>query len=214
MNFLVQTLGLLHKGGPVIYLLLLCSTAVVVIAVERMIYYRRATINTEAFMHKLRPLLEKQRITEAVKLYEQNPACIAQVAVAGLKAWQQGESPVEAMSDAATLASARLREYLSFLSAIVTLSPLLGLLGTVAGMISTFSVLTVKAGQPMAITGGVGEALIATATGLCVAVMAFVCHVCFSHLLSRLIMDMEFVGTVVQKAARQKAVLEGKYEIT
>ncbi|MPN31768.1 Protein TolQ [bioreactor metagenome] len=77
----------------------------------------------------------------------------------------------------------RLRLRLSYLSTTITLAPLLGLLGTVLGMIKTFNVLSLSSGQPSIITGGVGEALIATAAGLCVAIIAALFH---SYLVERL----------------------------
>jgi biopolymer transport protein ExbB len=157
-------------------------------------------MDAAVFLGKLQPLLDRQRLGEAVQLCEQMPAVIAQIAAQGLMAYQRGGSMADALMAASMLAAARLREYLNFLSAIVTLAPLLGLLGTVVGMIGSFSVLNIKAGQPMAITGGVGEALIATATGLCVAVIAFVCHVYLSHRLDKLISDMELVGASLQNA--------------
>ena len=67
----------------------------------------------------------------------------------------------------------RLRSHLYYLSVIVTLAPLLGLLGTISGMIRSFSIFNVQSGQAIAITGGIGEALIATAFGLCVAILAW-----------------------------------------
>lgn len=212
MDFVMQPLTLFHKGGPVMYLLLVCSMAVVYIAVERFSYFRRVSSNAASFHAQLRPLLDAGRLTDAAKLC-QEPTCIAQISAAGVDAWQQGESLAEAMRDAAVVAAGKLRESLSLLSAIVTVSPLLGLLGTVLGMISTFSVLNLQSGQPSAISGGVGEALIATASGLCVAVMAFLCHVYFTHRLDRLITDMESIGAAVQCAARQSKLRRDRHEI-
>jgi len=86
---------------------------------------------------------------------------------------EQQEKLLEA---AAISESAKLRQYLNYIESIVTMAPLLGLLGTVTGMIGSFSVLSISEGQPFAITGGVGEALIATATGLIVAIIALILH--------------------------------------
>lgn len=214
MEFLSQCFTLFHKGGPVMYLMLLCSFLVVTITVERFIYYRNATTDTSAFIRKLQPLIERQRIGEAIQLCEQLPKAVSQVALQGLLAYQRGSQIENALESAATLTTAKLRQYLNYLSAIVTLSPLLGLLGTVVGMITTFSVLNMKAGQPMAITGGVGEALIATATGLTVAVLSFVVHVYFSHRVDSLITDMESVcATVISFLPAKKAVRRDSHEI-
>ena len=71
----------------------------------------------------------------------------------------------------------------------------MGLLGTVTGMINSFSVLSVSQGQPFAITGGVGEALIATATGLCVAIIALIIHTYLKQRQDILIGEMEELGS-------------------
>ena len=86
---------------------------------------------------------------------------------------------------------ATLRDKLDYLGIIVTMSPLLGLLGTIVGMIGAFSIFNVEAGAPMAITGGIGEALIATATGLCVAIFSLCAHSYFAHRMDNIITDME-----------------------
>jgi len=152
MDFLVQCLSLFHKGGPVMYLLILCSLVVIALATERFLYYRAVSTDTQGFIGKLQPLLEKQKVTEAMQLCEQKPKVLNQIALEGLRAYQRGSSVEHALESATQLSAAHLREFLNYLSAIVTLSPLFGLLGTVIGMINSFSVFNVQAGQPMAIT--------------------------------------------------------------
>lgn len=214
MEFLSQSVSLFHKGGPVMYLLVICSFAVIAIVIERFLYYKGVTTDTSAFISKLQPLLEKQRVTEATQLCEKMPKVVSQVALAGLGAYQRGGNVESALESAAQLAAARLRESLNFLSAIVTLSPLFGLLGTVIGMINSFSVFNVQAGQPMAITGGVGEALVATATGLTVAVMALLAHTYFSHRLDKFVTDMEQVcATTINYLLVKKTLRRENHEI-
>lgn len=197
MEFLSQCISLFYQGGPVMYVILGCSFAVVVIAVERFVYFRDMSTDTQIFINKLQPLLERQKIVEAQQVCEHTSAIIGRLAAEGLEAYQRESNPEKAMEGTAALLAARLREYLNYLSSIVTLSPLLGLLGTVIGMINSFSVFNMKNGQPMAITGGVGEALVATATGLIVAIMALVVHSYFTHRLDKLVTDMEQVYTLV-----------------
>lgn len=197
MEIINQTIYLFHKGGPVMYLLVACSLFVVSIAVERFLYYRNISVNPQDFQQKLQPLLEKQRFSEAAHFCEQTPAAIARIAQAGLVACQRGSQVESALESAAMLAADRLREHLDDLSMVVTLAPLLGLLGTVIGMINSFSVFNAQAGQPMAITGGVGEALIATATGLSVATLSLVLHRYFSRRVNRLITDIEQTAALV-----------------
>jgi biopolymer transport protein ExbB len=197
MDFIMQCISLFQKGGPVMYAIVLCSFIAVAIGAERFYYYKEGSNNTRMFIDKLQELLERQRGTEALEFCENTTGILGAIAAKGLKAHQR-ESPVEiAMEGAASLSAARLREHLNYLSGIVTLSPLLGLLGTVVGMISSFSVLQMKSGQPMAITGGVGEALVATAAGLSVAILAFVLHAYLAQRVDQMITDMEEVCTLV-----------------
>jgi biopolymer transport protein ExbB len=86
---------------------------------------------------------------------------------------------------------------LNYLSAIVTLAPLLGLLGTISGMMESFSIFSLDGNQPLAITGGIGEALIATATGLCVAVLALVVHTYYVQRLDTILTDLEQAHTII-----------------
>jgi len=198
MELVIQTITFLHKGGPVMYLLLACSLFVVAIAVERFLYYRNMAAGTQVFQQKLQTLLEKQRFSEAIQFCEQTaPNALTAVALSALRAYQRGSQVENALESAASLTAAQLRAHLDDLSLIVTLSPLLGLLGTIIGMINSFSVFNIQSGQPMAITGGIGEALIATATGLCVAMLALVLHGYFSRRVNQLITDIEQIAALV-----------------
>lgn len=197
MDFIMQCISLFQKGGPVMYVIVLCSFIVVVIGMERFYYYREIGINTQKFTTQLQELLERQRGAEALQFSEKTGGLLGELAAKGLQAYQRESNVEVAMEGTAALFAARLREYLNYLSGVVTLSPLLGLLGTVVGMINSFSVMNVKSGQPMAITGGVGEALIATATGLSVAILAFVVHAYLSQRVDKIITDMEEVCTMV-----------------
>lgn len=197
MDFLLQAVDIFHKGGPVMYLLLLCSLAVVTIAVERFHYYRTVLADSQGFLHHLVPLLEQQRFGEAIQFGGQTPAILGELTVKGLQSHEQGGNVENALTATALLSASRLRQYLNYLSTIVTLAPLFGLLGTVIGMIDSFSVFNVQSGQPMAITGGIGEALVATAAGLIVASMALVVHSYFCQRVDTAITDMEQVSTLL-----------------
>ena len=191
MELFQQCLELFHKGGPVMYLLALCSLAVVTIAVERGLYYRQCSANAAGFAARLNEFLDGRQWEQAQQYCDQAAGVIGTIAARGFRAFARGEDIESTLAAASMLEAAQLRERMKYLSAIVTMAPLLGLLGTVIGMIHSFSVFNLQAGQPMAITGGVGEALIATATGLVVAVMALIVHVYFSHRLDGIITDIE-----------------------
>lgn len=105
---------------------------------------------------------------------------------------------------AAAHAAGLLKNYLNYLDVIVTLSPLMGLLGTVIGMIGSFDVLSTADGQPFAITGGVAEALVCTATGLFVAIIALIAYTYLSQQVSHYISSIEKLSSVYL------AIAEGK----
>lgn len=177
------------KGGFVMWPLLICSVAVVAIAIERFLYYREVD-SGDAFTENYCNLLAQQREKDASDL-----ACCCKGHCASIVAGagcycccNQCRAYLEAEGG---IAIARLRSKLNYLSIIVTIAPLLGLLGTIVGMINSFSIFDLQAGEPMAITGGIGEALIATATGLCVAIMALCVHSYFAHRLDGIITNME-----------------------
>ena len=110
------------------------------------------------------------------------------------------------------IALSKLKQRLYYLSVIVTMAPLLGLLGTISGMISAFSVFNLESGQATAITGGVGEALIATAFGLCVAIMSLAVHAYFSQRLDNIITDMEQCFSLSEAKEKELAKVVGAGE--
>ncbi|HWR38740.1 MAG TPA: MotA/TolQ/ExbB proton channel family protein [Patescibacteria group bacterium] len=192
MEWLSQSLALFQKGGLVMYPLLLCSVIVVGIAVDRYRYFRTMDGETAKLYAELAAKLERGDAKGAMALCQVTGSVYSCILAEGLKRWDGGMASVEhSVEGAASLAVARMKARLGYLDTIVTLAPLLGLLGTVVGMIQSFSVMSIKSGQPHAITGGVGEALVATATGLCVAVLALVVHTWFSHWLDQIVTNIE-----------------------
>ncbi len=198
MNFLTECFAVFQKGGPVMYLILLCSLIVAAIGVERYLYYKTVKPDMDGFIEKLTPLLESRDWEAALDICRQTGGVAAEVAGKGIQCFQRDVYYIESVLEGeASLAIAGLKENLNHLSAIVTVAPLLGLLGTVIGMISSFSVMNVKTGQPQAITGGVGEALVATASGLCVAILAMFVYSYFNHRLDRIITHVERICTLL-----------------
>ncbi len=193
-----------RQGGPVMYALLICSLAAAVIGIERFLFYRRAAAGSRKLMEEMPELLKKPW-DEADGLCRGNTSAPAFVACAGIQAASAGEDAVLALDNAYGTAAAELRGRLNYLSMIVTLAPLLGLLGTISGMIGSFRIFNLQAGQPLAITGGIGEALIATATGLCVAIFALVLHTYFSQRMDDLLTAMDKTEAAVLSAVRRRA---------
>lgn len=192
----MSTAEFFTKGGPVMYVLAICSLCVAAIAIDRYIFYRRAQKGMIPFLSSL-PKIIKEPLKTAMDTCTKETNAAGFIASSGLKAAEEKTDVKLAVDTAYASAAMQLRARLNYLSMIVTLSPLLGLLGTISGMIQSFSIFSLQAGQPLAITGGIGEALIATATGLCVAIFALVVHTYFAQKLDKILNDLERAAAIV-----------------
>lgn len=198
MEYLTYAAALFKKGGLVMYPLLICSVIAAAIAIERFLYLRSAKTDVGALLPRLEHDLKAGDWAAALKT-SINTKGAAAVMLSQILANPVNDSRrLEQLLDAAAARlAARLRYRVGYLDTIVTLAPLLGLLGTVNGMIQSFSILNVVSGQPLAITGGIGEALIATAAGLCVAIAALIFHSYLNHCVEDIITDMEEAANAV-----------------
>ena len=179
------------------YLLLATSIAVAAIGIERLRFYSYADSGSENFIDNLKNRLHAQKAQDVLAYCRQEKNCLSEIASSGIKAAINGENVEIALNLAYEEIAMNLRARLNYLSMIVTLAPLLGLLGTIFGMIEAFNIFSVQAGQPLAITGGIGEALIATATGLCVAIFALIVHTYFAQKLDEMLSKIEKTSSLV-----------------
>lgn len=202
----MEAAELFAKGGFVMYLLLICSVAVAAIGIERFRFYRYASHDRENFLSALKENFNRQNLGEVLNFCNRENSCVGLVAAAGVKAAVAGENVELALNTACDEEAMKLRARLNYLSMIVTLAPLLGLLGTISGMIESFNIFSIQAGQPLAITGGIGEALIATAIGLCVSIFALVVHTYFAQKLDENLTALDKAANIVL------AYLGGRHE--
>lgn len=200
MELLTTGITFFQKGGIVMYVLLLCSLFVLSIGIERALYFRRMD-SGRAFARDFYLALANGKRQQAEKLADDARGALADILFAVItKKPEARKNPVTYMEVQSGIALAKLRKRLYYLSVIVTMAPLLGLLGTISGMITSFSVFNLESGQATAITGGVGEALIATAMGLCVAIVSLAVHAYFSQRIENIVTDMEQCFSMVETA--------------
>lgn len=186
------------RGGFVMYLLLLASIGAVSIIIERARYYRRKRQRFHFFIQQWRKDAAVYDVSELAVRYGKSHRVLNRLAAAACHAAENGRSVEIAIESAAQLEAAKLKRGLPLLGCLVTLAPILGLMGTVIGMIQSFSVFNLQSGgAPMAITGGVGEALVATVTGLGVATIALLGHSWFGYRIDIMVTDMEQTGGVL-----------------
>lgn len=174
---MTQAVDIIVKGGIVMIPLLACSLISLALTIERLIFWARIR-SQQAVQHML-TLVETGEFDSALKLGRDSRHPIARVMAAGLA--HRNPAPAKAMEAAAQAQIPLLKSRLGTLDTIVTLAPLLGLLGTVVGMIGSFDIMSEAGmGQPHAVTGGVAEALIATASGLLIAILTLIPYNYFS----------------------------------
>lgn len=171
--------------------LLLCSLAVVAIAVERSKFLKQSKTDMQFLQTRLLPAVSAEQWDKASEICSKSGGIVGTLLNDAILQRSHVKDMAEYLSGTSAQAAELLRAQLNYLSAIVTLAPLMGLLGTVIGMIRSFDVLAVSEGQPFAITGGVAEALVATGFGLFVAIIAMFAHVWLSQWANRRISDIE-----------------------
>lgn len=184
----MQLLKVIQQGGIFMVPLLFLSTVALGVIMERIFFFAQLDWAGPEFEARLREFVRQRRTGEAVLWLTGLRGAVAGTAAAGLAQWDKGQEAVEtAMANRSHLEYVNLNRYLVILETIVTASPLIGLLGTITGMMGVFRAVAEKmAVNPQAdtsgILAGIGEALVATATGICVAVVCLFFHNIFGHL--------------------------------
>jgi biopolymer transport protein ExbB len=208
------------KGGVIMWLILASSIVGLAVVFDRLMFLRRAKINVPAFMVRLRGLIKKKDINEAVSVCMQEKSPIANIIRKGLKKYRFGHDRVkDAIENAGKQEVISMEKGLSILATVAGIAPLLGFLGTVTGMITAFMTIEDLAGaaNPSDLAGGIWEALITTAFGLIVGIIAFACYNYLLSAVKRLVGDMETVANdvvdTIQDLASGVSVSEDEIEI-
>jgi len=203
---------LLQKGGPVMYPLYLCSILALGFAFERLFTLRSRKVSPPQTLQQLRAAMEQpQGSFNAQALQAQlegATSALARIAAAGLRRANRPIMEVEkAMEDTAAKEVSRLQRNNRVLSAVASVAPLLGLLGTATGIIRTF--MTVAAsedalGRTELLAGGIYEALVATAVGLTIAIAALVLYFFFQERVERLVSEIDDTATELAEKLASK----------
>jgi biopolymer transport protein ExbB len=192
---------LIQKGGPMMYLIMLSSVLAFGVVIERVYHLNRARIDADKFMDSLTGVLKRNKIIEAIELCNSTPGPIAHIVKAGILKHDRSKHEIkEAIDEAAQLEVPRLEKHLPVLATVAHIAPLLGLLGTVTGMIKAFQVIQQKASSmvpvnPGDLAGGIWEALLATLAGLSVAIPTYVAYNYLVSQVDSLVYDMERSAT-------------------
>ena len=186
------------KGGLVMYPIILGSVLALGLFLERLWSLRRERVIPASFRSRVRALVRAGKLSEAEVLCQENTSSLATIIGTGLKEAGRPRAEIkEAVTDVGRREVTHLERFIDFLGTIAAVEPLMGLLGTVTGLIQAFRRVeeaSAKAGgsvNPGDLAGGIWEALITTAAGLVVAIPAYLAYRYLLSRVSTLVVEME-----------------------
>lgn len=201
-------LDLLKPGGIVMFPLLLCSVLALAIIIERFWTLRVSRLAPKSLVQDLWAAIRKKELNSRKIKELKEMAPLGRVLAAGLVNAKHGrEIMKESIQEEASHVVHEMERFLTALGTIAVITPLLGLLGTVIGMIKVFAQLQLEgAGNAAALAGGISEALITTAAGMTIAIPALIFHRYFLRRVDEIVVDME------QESLRLVEVIHGDRE--
>lgn len=199
ISYISESAAFLSKGGIIMIPIIICSLIGFAVFIERLLALKREKIIPLDLFEKTKALIHEHKIDEALELCNANGSSLARIMRVGIKNYGRPREAVkEVIEEVGRREVAFLDKYTGVMGTIASITPLLGLLGTVSGMIKAFNVISsVGVGDPAVLAGGISEALITTASGLTVAIPTFVGY---KFLLSKadiLVIEMEEFSTDV-----------------
>jgi biopolymer transport protein ExbB len=199
----------LEKGGPLMYFNLGCSVIVVALVVDRLIFFLgRSSVNAKAFLEQIRKLVMANNVDRAIKLCSATTAPVAQVARSGLQRMHKGEIAIaQSIEETLVDVTPLLKKRIQILWSLANIAVLIGLLGTVLGLITAFG--AVAAAKPEEKTAmlskGISEALNNTAMGLGIAVTCIIAHAILSAFSKKQVSDLETFSLKLENLLAESA---------
>jgi len=192
-------LELIERGGPLMIALLICSILAVAIIIERLFSLRRSRIMRVDVLMEIEISLKKGDLPTALSWARGTPAPMTRIAEVALINSDKAKADIRsAVEEAGRMEVPRLERYMTILQTITVISPLLGLLGTVTGMINVFqTIVSEGTGNANILAGGISEALLTTAAGLSIAIPALVFYNFFNKRIEHLVVEMEHLSVTL-----------------
>jgi biopolymer transport protein ExbB len=190
----------IQKGGLLMWPILVCSIISIAVFAERLFYFHRAAIHVGEFLQGLSNLVQRRNFAEALHECAGTPGPVARVIHAAIIRHEAPRAELrEIVQEAGQLEVPKLERFLGVLATLAYLTPLIGLLGTVAGMIEAFGIVSSNGGYATVteLSTGVYKSLLTTAAGLVVATPTFVGYSYLSSRVTTLMHDMERAGIEV-----------------
>ncbi|MCJ8338161.1 MAG: MotA/TolQ/ExbB proton channel family protein [Pseudomonadales bacterium] len=186
-------LEVLFSGGWLMLPIIICSVLSLAISLERAVTLRASKVSPSELMSSVWLWIKSDQMTNERMSDIKNSSPLGAIIIAGLNsASLSRERMQESIEEAAATVVHELERYLTALGTIAAITPLLGLLGTVIGMIKVFTAIMLEgSGNAAVLAGGISEALITTAAGLFVAIPTLIFHRYFHRKVDSLVLEME-----------------------
>lgn len=195
--------SLLARGGPMMVVLAVMAVAGLVLFAERTLYLHRGQIRSTSFLEGIKNILAKRRVMEALTVCEETPGPVAAVVKAALlHVHDDAEKMRFAVQEAGIVEVPALERRLGAIAAIGQVAPLVGLLGTVLGMATTFHAFMTGGNEyatARALAGGMWQALLVTGGSLMIAIPAHLAHHFLSGRVRALVRDVEWAGNEIMR---------------
>ena len=202
---------LIMKGGVVGGLIILLSCIGLGLIIDYALTIRKEKLAPQEHITAFKKLIAERKIEDIMKMADENPSFLSNVMTAGLNEIHLGyQSMIKAMEDTAEALSARLARKIEHLNVIGNISPMLGLLGTVTGMLRCFNEISQVAGaiDPKQLAGGIFEALVTTCLGLIVAIPTIYFYAIFRNRIDELTGEASLAAEEIITAYKEKTVLK------
>lgn len=215
----VSIMDQVRAGGPIVWPIALIAIAAVMIIIYKVIFLRSVHGSTGKIMDRINDLAAKgdwEGCEQIVRKHEGRKMPVINVVQAGLESRGEDRETLESVLQESILRELpRVEKGMSILAVFGAIAPLLGLLGTVTGMIDTFRVITLfGTGDPKLMSGGISEALVTTELGLAVAIPIMLAHTFLSRRVSVIVGEMEekavYLTNIIQKSRRKAPRQEGE----
>ena len=178
--------NIMRDGGPIIWIIAFCSFIALIVILERWFHLHRLQVNVGELLSGLINVLKRGNLLEAISLCEETPGPVSHVLRSVILRYSQNDTDLkQAVRNASFDEIPRMERRMDILATITYIAPLLGLLGTVLGMIDAFQVIQTQGAfvNAVGLSGAIWQALLTTAAGLCVAIP---CNIAYNYLVTRI----------------------------
>lgn len=203
---------MLQHGGVTLAILFFCSVFLIAIVIERLYFFRKERVNKELLITHLSSLLSQRDFSSAVNICNENPGFLTRVINEALKRHNStSQKQEDAMKIAILEENSSMEKFIPSIGTTAVIAPFIGLFGTVLGIIRAFEdIAKNRSTGPEVVSRGVAEALVATAAGLLVAIVAVIFFNYFKNRIKQINLDLSITASKIIELIENNSSLENK----